>query len=214
MRRSFQLPSAAGSRPKTGLLLAIFTVLIALALSESGNLHAQTPEPAFNESQAQTIDRMIMCPVCPAETIDQAQVEIARQMRVIVREMLAEGKNRDDIFDFFVQRYGQDILAAPPKSGANLVAWLLPIAGVIAALVAVFFIIRSMTRRGPAPATPTPLYDDGLAPYLRLVDRHLDMTRGSGSPVWQGPPPAGTFEPPSPAVESPGTDPSIPEEGR
>ncbi len=196
------------------LSLAVLSVVIALVLFPSSGLHAQTPEPTFSESEAQKIDRMIMCPVCPAETIDQAQVEISRQMRVIVREMLAEGKNRDDIFDFFVERYGQDILAAPPKSGANLVAWLLPVGGVSAALVAVFFIIRSMTQRGQAPAAPRPAHDDGLAPYLRLVDRHLDITRGGGTPILSALQPGGTSNPPGPAVESPGMDPPGPDEKR
>ena len=178
MRVSFQSPAQAKPFPRAFPLLAVFAVIFALAAAQSGNLHAQTPEPVFSESQAQAIDRMIMCPVCPAETIDQAQVEISRQMRLIVREMLAEGKERDEILDFFAERYGQDILAAPPKSGASLVAWLLPVGGVMAALVGVFFIVRAMTRRGHALATPQPVEDAALTPYLQLVDRHLDMTRG------------------------------------
>ena len=181
MRHSFQSPISAKPFPQAFPLLAVFAVIFALAVAQSGSLHAQTPEPRFTEAEAQSIDRMIMCPVCPAETIDQAQVEISRQMRLIVREMLAEGKERDEILDFFAERYGQDILAAPPKSGAGLVAWLLPIGGVMAALVAVFFIVRAMTRRGHAPATPQPVEDAGLAPYLQLVDRHLGMTRGFGT---------------------------------
>jgi hypothetical protein len=142
---------------------------------------------------------MIMCPVCPAETIDQAQVQIALQMRAMVREMLAEGKDREEILDFFVERYGQDILGAPPKSGAALVAWLLPAGGVLAAVVAVFFIIRSMTRHAPVPATPRLAPDPGLIPYLQLVDRHLDMARGASRPTR-------TSNPPVDAVESPGTE--------
>ena len=62
---------------------------------------------------------MLMCPVCPAETIDQAQVEISFQMRAVVREMLAEGRTREEILDYFVDRYGADILAAPPKVGGK-----------------------------------------------------------------------------------------------
>ena len=193
-------------------------VLAAFAVGQTSHLHAQTPEPvsgeaAFSESEAQGIDRMIMCPVCPAETIDQAQVQIALQMRAKVREMLAEGKDRGEILDFFVDRYGQDILGAPPKSGADLVAWLLPAGGVAAALVAVFFIIRSMTRRGPVPATPRPVQDASLVPYLQLVDRHLERTRGGSRP-------GGTSNQPGLAVESPGTEasgqtePSGPEESR
>ena len=217
MRLLLQYPSPARRLPRAALPLAILAVVIGLAFAQSGDLHAQTPEPAFpepafSESEALNIDRMIMCPVCPAETIDQAQVEISKQMRAIVREMLAEGKDRDDIFDFFVERYGKDILAAPPKSGANLVAWLMPVGGVGAALIAVFFIIRSMTQRGPAPATPRLVQDDGLAPYLQLVDRHLDMIRGGGSSIWSGLRSEGASNPPGRSVESPGTDPSGPDE--
>ena len=213
----FQHPAPAKPFTRALQTLVICSALIALALAQSGSLHAQTPEPPeprFSEKQAQGIDRMIMCPVCPAETIDQAQVGISRQMRLIVRQMLAGGKDRDEILDFFVERYGKDILAAPPKSGANLVAWLLPVGGVMAALVAVFFIIRSMTRRGPVSSTPSPAEVDGLAPYLQLVDRHLAMTRGGGSPAWSSPQPGGTSNQPGPAVEFPGTGPSGPEESR
>ncbi len=193
-------PPHSQAQPATKALLplAFFVAFIALAIAQTGALHAQTPEPAYSESQAQGIDRMIMCPVCPAETIDQAQVEISFQMRQVVRDMLSQGSSRDEILDFFVERYGKDILAAPPKSGANLVAWLMPVGGVAAALVAVFFIIRSMTRREPVLATPRPVQDPGLIPYLQLVDRHLDITRG-------GPRLAGTSNQPGPGVESPGT---------
>ena len=208
--------------------MAIAVVITALAIARTGDLHAQTPEPvspepssesappeaAFDESRAQNIDRMLMCPVCPAQTIAQSQVEIALQMRAIVREMLAAGQDRDGILDFFQERYGKDILAAPPKSGVNLVAWLLPVGGVGAALVAAFFIIRSMTRREPSLATPRPVLDDALAPYLRLVDRHLDLSRGGGSPISNGPPREGTSNQSGPGVEPFGMDTPNPDERR
>ena len=183
------------------LSLSLVTLLTVTSLAQVNGLHAQTPEPpegSYSESQAQGIDRMIMCPVCPAETIDQAQVEISFQMRAVVREMLADGKERDEILDFFVERYGKDILAAPPKTGANLVAWLAPVGGFGAGLVAVFLIIRSMSRQRPALLSVQPVQDAGLIPYLQLVDRHLDLTRG------------GTSNQPSYSVESRGTD--VPEQ--
>ena len=183
------------------LSLSLVTLLTVTSLAQVNGLHAQTPEPSegpYSESQAQGIDRMIMCPVCPAETIDQAQVEISFQMRAVVREMLADGKERDEILAFFVERYGKDILAAPPKTGANLVAWLAPVGGFGAGLVAVFLIIRSMSRQRPALVTVQPVQDAGLIPYLQLVDRHLDLTRG------------GTSNQPSYSVESRGTD--VPEQ--
>ena len=130
-----------------GCTLGLFLVL-ALA---SGNAQAQDAgqELPYDEKEAQSIDRMLLCPVCPAETIDQAQVPLARQMRSLVREMLAQGADREEILDFFADRYGLQVLAAPPKSGVNLLAWVLPVVLILAALGGGFVIIRAMAARGP-----------------------------------------------------------------
>jgi len=168
--------------PKVVFPLVVFVSFLLLSVVDIERLQAQTPEiekGSFNEREAQNIDRMIMCPVCPAETIDQAQVQISQQMRQIVREMLAEGKERQEILEFFVDRYGQDILGAPPKTGVNLVAWVTPAVGVAGGLLAVFFILRSMTRREPANGSSGLIQDTELIPYLQLIDRHLDMIRFS-----------------------------------
>lgn len=178
----------------TQLCALCLLLALSLALAAQSVAFAQTPEEEL-EREAQAIDKMIMCPVCPAETIDQAQVEISFQMRAVIREMLAEGRTRDEVLDYFVDRYGADILAAPPKSGANLVAWVLPVAGVVAGIAVLFLVIRSMTGRRIAAVPGTPVASagnasgaevaetvetmdqQGLAPYLEIVDRNLALRR-------------------------------------
>ncbi len=168
-----------GSPPglRVGAVSVVLTFCLALSgLAAAGTVQAQTPEPAYDEGEAQAIDRMLMCPVCPAESIDQAQVPLARQMRQRVREMLAGGAGREEILDYFADRYGPEVLASPPKSGLNLLAWILPVAGVLAALAAGGLVIRAMTvRREEGPALPSATEAD-LAPYLTAVDRELDLT--------------------------------------
>ena len=165
-------------------------LLVALLLSGDA-VQAQGPgqEPPYDEEEAQSIDRMLICPVCPAETIDQAQVELSKQMRRIVREMLAQGAGRDEILDFFVDRYGPQVLAAPPKSGVNLLAWILPAAGVLAALAAVFVIIRAMASHNAGEMAAEPRLNEGLDPYLEAVDRELALPEdgGPGPPKEEGP---------------------------
>ena len=154
-------------------------VSLLLVLWSTGNVaqaHGPNQDLPYDEEEAQSIDKMLICPVCPAETIDQAQVELSKQMRRIVREMLAQGADRDEILDFFVVRYGTEVLAAPPKSGTNLVAWLLPVIGVLAALAVVFAIMRSMASRGGAETVTEPAIGDDLGPYLEAVDREMALS--------------------------------------
>ena len=146
-------------------LLVVLVATVTLSLIATGVTQAQAPGPvtsppqlpAWDEAEAQSIDRSIMCPVCPAETIDQAQVPIARQMRQLVREKLAAGESRGEILKYFAERYGQDIVAFPPKSGLNLVAWVFPVVSVALLLAGGGLVLRAMaSRRGVPDPAPVP----------------------------------------------------------
>jgi cytochrome c-type biogenesis protein CcmH len=160
------------------LLLVVLTYPLGAVEAQSGDL-------PYNEMEAQAIDRMLMCPVCPAETIDQAQVELARQMQQTVRDMLAAGKSREAILSFFVARYGPGVLAAPPKSGFNLVAWIFPAVVAVAGLAAAWLVLRSMAAQGRRePTTELQLagqaqdaLEGDLGPYLAVVDQELGQSR-------------------------------------
>ena len=170
-------------------LVCLLSMILVLSLAY-GVAQAQETGPSsgpgqtkdYDEAEALSIDRMLMCPVCPAETIDQAQVELARQMRQVVREMLSQGASRNEILDFFVGNYGTDVLAAPPKSGFNLLAWVLPATAVVAALGVGLLVIRSMTARGVEPSVTAIGVEEELAPYLEAVDRDLGLLEGPGGP--------------------------------
>lgn len=143
------------------------------------------------EEQAQEIGRSLMCPVCPGETINQSQAELAKQMRAIVREKLAQGETRQDILDFFVERYNEDVLAAPPKSGFNLVVWVIPVLGIAAAMATLVLVLRGMRRPsgGIGAATEGVTVEGGLEPYLTRVDMELErILRGDdGAPEGESP---------------------------
>ena len=149
-----------------------------------GSIDATENRVPYDEKAAQSIDNMLMCPVCPSETIDQAQVPIAKQMRRLVREKLAQGESREEILEYFAGVYGQDILAAPSKTGFNLVAWTVPVVGVFGALAAGFFVLRSMSVRSVRTVQETagrPQIQEDLVPYLQAVDRDLDIAESPGS---------------------------------
>ena len=111
-----------------------------------GDARPPTAASGYDEAEAQAIDRMLMCPVCPAQTIDQTEVTLAQQMRAQVRELLAGGASRAETLDWFRGRYGPGIVAEPPRSGFNLIAWLAPGAVVIIGLAGGVLALRAMRR--------------------------------------------------------------------
>ena len=121
------------------------------------------------ERRAQAINRDLMCPVCPGESIDQSQNPVAVQMRGIVLERLRDGWTDDDIKDYFVERYENRVLMEPPRSGPNLLAWLVPPAAVVGAVAALALVLRFMrTRREPEPAPR--LTDAERAGYFARIE--------------------------------------------
>ena len=153
------------------LTMGAFTTGVASA--QSGETDA-----SYDEAKAQEIDRMLMCPVCPAQTIDQTQVPLAKQMRAQVRELLASGASREEVLAWFSapERYGPSVLAEPPRSGFYLIAWIVPGVVVVAALGGGLLTLRAMRgRHGNDDAGSGSSDGDGLRPYLAAVDRDLAL---------------------------------------
>ena len=152
-------------------------VLLALILAACGSGSGSTPSL---EKRAQSIDKKLMCPVCPAETIAQSQATVALDMRDFVREKLAEGWSEQQVLDYFSSpdRYGISILSDPPKSGRNLGVWIVPPVGALAGIILTFFVIRAMKSRLSQPkAEDLTLDDDILAPYIAQIDAQLEARR-------------------------------------
>ena len=179
--------------PRTGtLLLALVLLLLAGAHALASPVLAAGAAQELEE-RVQACNRTLMCPVCPAETIDQSQVELAREMRAIVRQRLEAGETCAQVQAFFVERYGESVLAAPPREGFNLVAWVVPPAVVAGGALGLLLVLRAM-RHGPS-APPTPAPAGGLDPDLAAVDRELaleDTPQGTPHPEGEGRGDAGT----------------------
>jgi cytochrome c-type biogenesis protein CcmH len=133
------------------------------------------------ERQAQAINREVMCPVCPGESIDQSQNPVAVQMRGIVMDRLQDGWTAAQIKAYFVDSYEPRVLMEPPRSGFNLVAWLVPPIAFAGALAALTVVLRFL--RGRRPTEPEPVAE--LSPaeradYFARIEAAVD---GSGPTV-------------------------------
>ena len=130
------------------------------------------------ERRAQEINRAIMCPVCPGESIDQSQHELAVQMRAIVDDKLKAGWTEPQIKDFFVDRYGPSVLLEPPRRGFNAIVWLVPPVGLALAGLVLFSVLRSMigsrSSRGAPLSGESELSEQDRELYFARVEVALE----------------------------------------
>ena len=177
----FPAPSSAALQ-QPGLLTAVLALLIALSIT---SCVAETPTL---EERAQTIDQRLMCPVCPAETIDQSQADVAIQMRDLVREKLRVGESEEEIFDFFVERYDKGVLAEPPAEGFNILVWVIPPLALLLGLALVWVGFKHLARSPHRHVTASGAeWEADAERYLREVDEEFEAFRqGAGADAAPG----------------------------
>jgi cytochrome c-type biogenesis protein CcmH len=152
---------------RRGALLAVGCA-VALALV--------APAPASEQHPTQAeLEREIVCPVCRPETLAQSSAPIADRMRAFIRQRIAAGDTKSEIKAKLVANFGEGVLAAPPKEGFNLLAWVLPLAGGGAAVIVLALAARRWARGRPEPASPpADPAANGRPPLDPELERRLD----------------------------------------
>ncbi len=105
---------------RVAAVLVAALVLVPVAL-------ASERHPTLGELEGE-----VMCPVC-GTTLDQSNSPAALQIKRVISQRIAAGDTKSQIKDTLVTEYGESILAAPPRKGFGLLAWWLPIVGIVAA---------------------------------------------------------------------------------
>lgn len=110
------------------------------------------------EERARALSTGLRCLVCRNESIDESNADLARDLRLLVRERLVAGDTDEQAIAFIVDRYGEYVLLKPTAQGSNLVLWLAgPIMLLIAAGVALTFLRKR--AQGQAAADTDALSD-------------------------------------------------------
>ena len=153
-----------------------FALFLAAIMAASLSCGADEELPVM-EARAQEINKTVMCPVCPGESIDQSQHPRATAMRAVVDEKLADGSTNDEIRQYFVDRYGPSVLLEPPREGLNWLVWIVPPVGIVAAALALYLVLRMAVRPTPgADASPSgvaTLTDNERDDYFKRIEAAL-----------------------------------------
>lgn len=114
----------------------------------------------------------VICPTCNT-TLELSSSPIADRMRVFIRARIGAGDSKDEIKRKLVDEFGEGVLAAPPREGFNLLAWLLPGVGALAAAVALGVLARRWRTARPESSAAGPSAN-GRAPLDPDLDRRVD----------------------------------------
>jgi cytochrome c-type biogenesis protein CcmH len=119
------------------------------------------------EARARAISRELRCVVCAGEVIDYSNADIARDLRILVRERLVAGDTDQEVRDYVVERYGEYVLMRPPFSARNAVLWIGPLLLLGAGGALAIHYVRG--QRLVASPAATPLSAEEEADLARIV---------------------------------------------
>ncbi|MEX2450667.1 MAG: cytochrome c-type biogenesis protein [Rhodospirillales bacterium] len=139
---------------------AVFLAMMLLAVASGAG--AVNPSEILNdpalENRAREISKHLRCLVCQNQSIDDSDAELARDLRVLVRERLQAGDTDDQVIGYVVSRYGDFVLLKPPFKASTYVLWIGPGVVFLAGVIALILFFRRRARAGATPAhQPPPL---------------------------------------------------------
>ena len=137
--------------------------LIALVLAAPAGASEQRPTAAELESE-------LVCPVCET-TLDTSNAPVALRMKAYIRERIAAGDTKSEIKAALVGQFGPAVLAEPPKQGFELIAWVLPLAGLVLGVVVVGLLAWRWSHTRKSEDEPAA---DAAEPLDPALERRLD----------------------------------------
>jgi len=151
-------------------MMVLRTTVAALLIALASMAAAVQPDEVLDdpalEERARELSKGLRCLVCRNESIDESNADLARDLRVLVRERLVAGDSDAQALAFIVDRYGEYVLLRQNSSGAN---WLLWAAGPLMLLIAGGMGVAYLRGRAKAgPAT-----DPGLSAEEKERLRHI-----------------------------------------
>ena len=132
------------------LLIIMFAAVRAAAAIEPGEMLA---DPAL-EARARSLSKEIRCLVCQSESIDTSNADLARDLRILVRERIKAGDSDKQVLDYLVARYGDYVLLRPPMKPGTVLLWFGPFLALFLGVGVVLYFARRGSYEADQAAAP------------------------------------------------------------
>ena len=98
------------------------------------------------EMRARNISKNIRCMICQNQSIDESSASLAKDLRILIRSKIKDGKTDKEIYKFLTDRYGDFILLNPPLKSKTIVLWFLPFILFIIGIVFIYYHNRKSNK--------------------------------------------------------------------
>ncbi|HHO55996.1 MAG TPA: cytochrome c-type biogenesis protein CcmH [Trueperaceae bacterium] len=125
------------------IALAVILSIYSISIAQNDIQNSQTNL----DNKVFEISKELRCPVCVSESVADSAAEVSVNMRNKTKELLEQGKSKEEVLAYFQERYGDWILLNPPKKGIYLLVWLLPILAAIIGIVTLGFLVKKWLNK-------------------------------------------------------------------
>ncbi|MER8510224.1 cytochrome c-type biogenesis protein [Mesorhizobium sp. M0199] len=132
--------------------VTLASLVLLLALLFAGAAQAVKPDevladPAL-EARARALSEGLRCMVCQNQSIDESDADLARDLRILVRQRLVAGDTDRQVMDYVVSRYGEFVLLKPRFNLRNALLWGAPV--LLLLVGGTFILLAARSRRSTA----------------------------------------------------------------
>ena len=157
-------------------IAAIGAVLAAVLSTSAVNGYTEATE-------VRRIADRLQCPVCQGQSVAESNSQVAVGMKETIANLLAEGRDENDILRFFEDRYGPGVLRNPPRTGFYSLVWWAPGVAIVFGGAVIYGLLRRRQGTGDdggpsydAGGEPDePPFDPDLDPYRERLRKDLDL---------------------------------------
>ena len=156
------------------LILPLLAVLMLAAPVGAVDPQEVLTDPLL-EKRARSISLGLRCVVCQNQSIDDSDAQLARDLRLLVRDRLTEGDSAQEVVDYIVSRYGDFVLLRPPVKGVTYALWFGPILIALLGLLGLILYFRRQKAAIAAPIQESPLSDDERQRLDSYLEKDADQ---------------------------------------
>lgn len=151
---------------------------LTIILLSSSSTMAVNPDEVLDdpllEKRARALSVNIRCLVCQNQSIDDSNADLARDLRILVRERLIAGDSDTEVLDYLISRYGDFVMLKPPFKGSTFILWLGPLFVFILAVIGlVIYFRRRQTELANTSDSSSRLSSEEREQLNRLLDREI-----------------------------------------